>query len=272
MRARYPTAREHAVLGGQPGLGDPLDLPLVGPPVGDEVGDRDQGEVVLVGEAPQVRHPHHGAVVVDQLAEHAGRAQAGQPGQVDRGLGVAGPAQHAAVAGPQRHHVPGAGQVGRPGRRVGQQPDRVRPLGRRDAGRHALAGVHRHRVRGAAAVLVACGTSAAGRAGRRRASVSGAQMKPDVWRTMNAISSVVAICGGEDEVALVLPVLVVDDDHRPAGRDLLDRLLDGGELRSSPCHPPASPRTSRSRRPPGSPARRPPCAPTWSAPAWSGSG
>ena len=43
----------------------------------------------------------------------AGRAQAGQHGEVDGGLGVAGPAQHAAVLGPQRHDVPGAGEVGR---------------------------------------------------------------------------------------------------------------------------------------------------------------
>ncbi len=35
--------------------------------------------------------------------------------------------------------------------------------------------------------------------------------------------------GGEDEVALVLATLVVDDDDRPAGRDLRDRVLDGVE-------------------------------------------
>ena len=48
----------------------------------------------------QLRQAHHGAVVVDQLAEHAGRPQPGEPGQVDRGLGVPGAAQHAAVAWP----------------------------------------------------------------------------------------------------------------------------------------------------------------------------
>ena len=35
--------------------------------------------------------------------------------------------------------------------------------------------------------------------------------------------------GRHGEVALVLPVLVVDHDHHPAGLDLLERLLDGGE-------------------------------------------
>ena len=55
------------------------------------------------------------------LAEHAGRGEPGQPGQVDGGLGVPGPAQHAAVAGPQRHHVPGADEVTGDRRRVGEQ-------------------------------------------------------------------------------------------------------------------------------------------------------
>ena len=54
-----------------------------------------------------------GSVVVDDLAEHAGRAQPGQHGQVDGGLGVPGPAQHAAVPGAQRDDVPGPGEVGR---------------------------------------------------------------------------------------------------------------------------------------------------------------
>ena len=49
----------------------------------------------------------------------AGR-QAGQAGQVDRRLGVAGPLQHAALPGPQHMEVAGAGQVLGPG--VGVRP------------------------------------------------------------------------------------------------------------------------------------------------------
>ena len=46
---------------------------------------------------------------------------------------------------------------------------------------------------------------------------------------MNAISSGVALAGGEDDVALVLAVLVVDDDDGLAGGDVGDRALDGVE-------------------------------------------
>ena len=46
---------------------------------------------------------------------------------------------------------------------------------------------------------------------------------------MKLIASGVANCGGDRQVALVLAVLVVDDDHEPARADLLDRLLDRRE-------------------------------------------
>src|SRR5207302_11027562 len=35
--------------------------------------------------------------------------------------------------------------------------------------------------------------------------------------------------GREDQVALVLPVLVVDDDHRPPGRDGQDRVFNAAQ-------------------------------------------
>src|SRR5262249_7484266 len=41
--------------------------------------------------------------------------------------------------------------------------------------------------------------------------------------------------GGDHEVAFVLTVRVVDDDDEPAGADVLDGLLDGGERRRH-CH------------------------------------
>ena len=45
----------------------------------NELGDRDQGQSVLVGEGAQLGQPGHGAVVVDDLGHDPGRGQAGQP-------------------------------------------------------------------------------------------------------------------------------------------------------------------------------------------------
>ena len=97
---------------------------------------RDQREVVVLGEHPQLVAAGHVAVVLlrHDLAERADRVQPGEPGEVDGGLGVARPAQHAALAGPQRQHVPGPHQVAGDGRRVGEQRDRPGPVGGRDAG------------------------------------------------------------------------------------------------------------------------------------------
>ena len=49
-------------------------------------------------EADQVRQPRHRAVLVHDLAEHAGREEPGEPREVDGGLGVTGALEHAALA------------------------------------------------------------------------------------------------------------------------------------------------------------------------------
>src|SRR5690606_28540394 len=97
---------EHAEVGGKACLGDPFNLNLGTSPVGEQLGYRDQREVVLCGEPFQVSPAHDGAVVVYQLAEHPGRMQLGESGQVDCGLGGASPLQHAALTRPERHDVP----------------------------------------------------------------------------------------------------------------------------------------------------------------------
>ena len=59
-----------------------------------------------------------------------------------------------------------------------------------------------------------------------RSPMTGMQITPLVCRTMNAIASGVTVVGGHDQVALVLAVGVVDDDHHPPRLDLLDGVLD----------------------------------------------
>ena len=107
---------ELPVLGRDARLGHEADELLVLAAVADEVGDGDEREVVLLGEALQVRQAGHlGLVLGHDLAEHARRGEPGGPAQVDRRLGVAGPLEHAAGAVAQREDVPGPVQVGRGG-------------------------------------------------------------------------------------------------------------------------------------------------------------
>ena len=83
---------EVAVLRRDAGLGHPPDQLLAVPAEADQVGDRDQLQAVLGGERLELGQARHRAVVVHHLGEHARGREAGEPGEVDRGLGVARPA------------------------------------------------------------------------------------------------------------------------------------------------------------------------------------
>ena len=85
---------------GSRGVGDPMHQPLGAQPVRHELGDRDERQPVLGGERLQLGTPRHRAVGVQDLADHAGRPEPGQPRQVDARLGVADALQHAAALAP----------------------------------------------------------------------------------------------------------------------------------------------------------------------------
>ena len=227
-RADVADGAELALRQGKSGVGDLADLHLARAAVGDQVGDRDQRQPVPAGEHPQLGQPRHGAVVVDDLAQHAGRGEPGEHGQVHGGLGVAGPDQHAALACPQREHVAGPGQVVRCRRRVRQQLDRPGPFEGGDPGGDVVLGIHRDGEGRALAVLVDP---------VHRRQVEPLAIRPGQRHTDHARRVPDGEChqlwggqlGGEDQIALVLPVLVVDDDDGAAGGDLGHRELDGVE-------------------------------------------
>ena len=187
---------------------------------------RDHRQAVLVGELAQLGRALHRAVVVDHLDEHAGRGQAGQGGQVDGRLGVPATYEHSPVAVAQREDVAGSGEVAGLGRRVGEHPGGVRPVGGADAGADAVLGVDRDRVGRAQLVLVVRRHQRDLEplehvAGHRHADHPAGVADGEGHQLRGRPG------GGEDDVALVLAVLVVDDDHAPAGGDVLDGPLDG---------------------------------------------
>ena len=88
---------------------------------------------MLVGEALEFgRTSHVHLLLVDDLAEHAGGIQAREPGEVDRGFGVAGALQHTALARFEGEDVTGAGQVVRSRGGIDQRADRGRTVERAD--------------------------------------------------------------------------------------------------------------------------------------------
>src|SRR5699024_12193624 len=124
----------------------------------------------------------------------------------------------------------GAGEVGGAGARVGGQPAGAGPVGGRDAGRAALAGVDGDGVGGAVLVLVLArhrrqAQAVAFGAGQRRTHETGTVPDEEGHQFGGGL------LGGEDQIALVLPVLVVEHHDHASGRDLGQSGVEGGETR-----------------------------------------
>ena len=90
------------------------------------------------GEVHQIVEPGHGPVLAHDLADDAGRVEPGEPGDVDRRLGMAGADQHAAGPGDQRKDMAGRDQGLRAVGRIDRDGDGPRAVGGADAGRNAL--------------------------------------------------------------------------------------------------------------------------------------
>ena len=229
---------ELAVLRGHGGLRHAPHEPLVGQAIGHDLGDGDELDRVLGGEPLQLGAPGHGAVLVHDLTDHARRGQSGQAGQVDGSLGLPHAAQDAPRDRPEREHVPGPTQVARLRLRVHQQLDGLRPIPGADTGRDAEPRVSVHAYREGRPerlgvllrherqpqLLGPCG-------GQRDADQATGVPGHEVDRFRGDPG------GGDHQVALVLPVLVIGDDHHPAFADVGDRFFDGVEPHRGAAHP-----------------------------------
>ena len=87
------------------------DVLLVHPQVILQLPDRDEFHIILFGQLPQRRRPHHRPVFGHDLAADAALRHARQPQQVDCRLRVAVPHEHAAVTGDQRENMARPSQV-----------------------------------------------------------------------------------------------------------------------------------------------------------------
>ncbi len=152
----------------------------------------------------------------------------GEPAEIDRGLGLARAHEHASVARLEREDVARFHEVVRLRLRIGEHLDRASAVGRADAGGHALARVDAHRERGPQACLVARDhlreVELLKTFGDHRYTDHAARVfadERDVLRTRELRR--------HREVALVLTVLVVDDDHHLPAADVVNGFVDRRE-------------------------------------------
>jgi len=196
--------------------------------IGDQVGDRADLQPVVRGEAEQVGQARHRAVVVNDFADHGGRRETGQRGQIAASFRVAGAHEHAARLGHDREHVARLHDL--LGTRVVRDRgrDRMRAVGCRDPGRHAFGGFDADRERGAVLRAVAVRH-------QRQLQLLAAFLRQ---RQTNEAAAVLGHevdrfrrdeFGGNHEVAFVFAVFFVDEDHHPAGFQLGDDVGRGGE-------------------------------------------
>jgi hypothetical protein len=164
------------------------------------------------------------------LAQHSDRSAPGQPHQIDHGFGVPAPSQHTAGAGAQWEDMSRPTEVIRPRTRIGQDPDRAGAIRGRDARRRPLARVDADEERRPSRI----GVAGDHRVQRELAGPPCGHRRTDDARGVPEEEGdrfTGDVLGRHDQIAFVLPSLVVDDDdHAPAGdgsEGILHQRLDG---------------------------------------------
>src|SRR5262245_31896665 len=99
-----------------------------------QIRDADHYEIVSLAKPDQVGHAGHRAILIDDLADHAGGIESGESRQIDRSFRLATPFQHTAGTSAKRKDMSGPRQIGWTGVGINGGSDRVRPIVRRDAG------------------------------------------------------------------------------------------------------------------------------------------
>jgi hypothetical protein len=183
---------------------------------------------MLARELLQLRPPRHAAVIVHDLAQDPGGLEPGELTQVDRRLGVSGAHQDPAAARAQGEDVPRTREVCRLRVSVGEGADGGGAIGRGDPGGGAGTQVDRDREGGAVRFTVHRDhlwqvQTRQVLLGHRHADNAARVADHERHRLRRRV------LGGHDEVALVLPVLVIhDDDHAP-GAQLREDLPQGAQ-------------------------------------------
>ena len=185
---------------------------------------------MLAAEGHQVGDPGHGAVVFHDFADDAAGVQACQTRQVHAGLGLARAGQDAPGAGPEGKHMAGLDEVLGPGFRGDEGLNGAGTILGADARGGAFPGFDGHAEGGLEGAGVVPHHEGDLQAVQQGALQGGADQAPAVGgHEGNGLGR--HMLGGQGEVALVLPVLVIHHHHHPALPDGVDGVFNGCERR-----------------------------------------
>ena len=187
--------------------------------VSDEVLDGTHLEPMFLFEFHEIRQAGHGAIFLHDFANDSGGIEACQARQVNGSLGVARTAQDAASLRLKRENMAGLHEVGGLGVGIGEQADRGGAVLYTDARGDSLGGIHRD-----------------GEIGFKKFTVLGdhsleAESGSALLRDGRADEAAAELCheidgcgrdlgGGHEEIAFVLAVSVVGDNHHASSTDV----------------------------------------------------
>ncbi len=178
----------------------------------DQVRDGDEPDSMFPGELLEVGHPSHRAVLVHHFADDSGGIEPGDAGEVDRRLGLPRALEHPSWTRAQGKHVAGPHQVRRGGLGVDGRENGTGAIGGGDPRRNSLLRLDGNAERGPVVRGILRDHQRDAQiveplAGHRHANETAAVARHEVDGFRSDL------LGGDGEVALVLAVLVVDDDR-----------------------------------------------------------
>jgi hypothetical protein len=194
---------------------DAVDQAVLDAAIGDQLGDGPDLQRMALREGDEIRQPRHGAVFVHDLADDARRYESGHARDIDRRFGMARAHQDPAIARGKRKHMPRRHEILAAPRGIDRHLHGTRAVGGGNARGDALPGLDRNRERRLVPRAVI-------RAHQRQAELADALLrhgKADQAARMlrHEIDGVGRrhLCGN-DEIALILAILVIDQDEHPA--------------------------------------------------------
>jgi hypothetical protein len=200
--------------------------------VGDEVPDGADLEAVQLREGDEIVHPRHRPILLHDLADHARGIEAGQAGDVDRRLGMAGADQHPAILRYQWEDVAGGDDVLRALGCIDRDGDGAGAVARGDAGGHAVPRLDRGgEGRFVAGAVVPAHQLQAELVDPALGHGEADETSPVLGHEVDRVRS--RHLRRDHQIAFILPVLVVDKDEHAAVPGLVDQFLGGGQEAAS---------------------------------------
>ena len=187
--------------------------------VGDEVLDGAHLEPVFLFEADEIRQTGHGAVLFHDFANDSGGIEAGEAREIDGGLGVARAAQNTASLGLEGKYMAWLHEIGGLCLGVGEQANRGGAVFHADARGHALGGIHRDGEIGFKKFSVLGNHSLKAEAGSALLGDGCAdKAAAELCHEIDGCGS--DFGGGHEEIALVLAVGVISNNHHASSTDV----------------------------------------------------